>query len=182
MRKTFVLALALLLALAALPACGSDDGGSGSTTTDTTTGGSDSTGGSDATGGSDSTSGDTTGDTAGLPGGVSECQNTEDKTWLTTDQGGGAKGRDLASKAAGECGLGCLNSPDPKECSVKCMKDDKGVKLSDPCAGCYGDIVLCTIQNCAAKCIADSSAKICTDCQTEKGCTDAFYKCTGPLD
>lgn len=176
MRKTFALGLALLLALAALTACGSDDGntgGGGNTTTDTA--GSDSTGGSDATG-------DTSDDTAGLPGGVSECQNTEDKTWLTTDQGGGKTGRDLASNAASECGLGCLNSPDPKTCSVTCMKNDKGVTLSDACAGCYGQIVLCTIENCAAQCIADSSAKPCTDCQTEKGCTKAFYDCTGPLD
>ncbi len=180
MRKTFALGLALLLALAALTACGSDDGNTGGSTA-TDTAGSDTTGGSDSTGGSDAT-GDTSGDTAGLPGAVSECQNTADKTYLTTDQGGGKKGRDLAAKAASDCGLGCLNSPDPKACSVKCMKDDKGVTLSDNCAGCYGQIVLCTIENCAAQCIADSGAKICTDCQTDKGCTKAFYDCTGPLD
>jgi hypothetical protein len=118
----------------------------------------------------------------GSGGPQSGCQSLSDKTYLNTKQDGDKTGRDLASNAASKCGLGCLNSQDPKACAVTCMKDDEGVELSDPCAGCYGDIVLCTIKNCASKCIADSAAKVCTDCQAEKGCTSAFYACTGDIE
>lgn len=150
-------AIALLLG-----SCGGETGSSGSTNT-----------GADV-------AADTSKDTAQAP--KDQCQNTADITWLKADQGKGQTGRDLAREAAGDCGLGCLNHPAPDQCAIKCMLGDKGVKLSDGCAGCYGGIVLCTIGKCIAKCIDDAQAKVCKDCQEEKGCNTPFYACTGNLD
>ena len=130
--------------------------------------------------GTDTAAGDSAVDAAPAP--ADQCQNTEDLAWLKGDVGGGQTGRDLAREAAGDCGLGCLNHPAPDQCAVKCMVQDKGVKLSDGCAGCYGGIVLCTIGSCLAKCIDDAQAQICKDCQETKGCNVTFYACTGNLD
>ncbi len=116
------------------------------------------------------------------PAAKDQCQNTADLAWLKSDAGGGQTGRDLAREAAGDCGLGCLNHPAPDQCAIKCMLQDKGVKLSDGCAGCYGGIVICTIENCLPKCIDDAQAQICKDCQDSKGCNVVFYACTGTLD
>ena len=175
MKNWMGLGLALILALTGLQAC-SDDSGSGGGGTDTAT--SDTTAGGDSTAGGDAI--DAAADVS-VVAAKDECQNTADKTWLTTDQGG-KKGRDLASSAASKCGLGCLSKPDPNACTVDCMLGPEKVALSKPCAGCYGGIVVCTIKNCVSKCVADPSATTCTDCQKEKGCTDAFYTCTGKLD
>ena len=164
MKNWMGLGLALCLALAGLQAC-SDDSGSTGGGTDTATGGDAVDAASDVS----------------VVAAKDECQNTADKTWLTTDQGG-KKGRDLASAAASKCGLGCLSKPDPNACTIDCMLGAEKVALSKPCAGCYGSIVVCTIKNCVSKCVADPSATICTDCQKEKGCSDAFYSCTGKLD
>lgn len=178
-------ALTLSLAVAGY-GCSSDDGddggGGGGTADMGSAADAGGDGGSDDMGGGGDDMGGGGADSVDMPGAVSVCQNDTDKTYLTTDQGSGKTGRDLASDAASECGLGCLNAPDPKQCAIDCMLNDKGITLSDPCAGCYGQIVLCTIQECAAQCIADSSAPVCTDCQDDKGCTPAFYECTGPLD
>ena len=138
-------------------------------------------GGETGSGGSaDTSSADSSADTAATP--KDQCQNDADMKWLKADQGKGQTGRDLAREAAGDCGLGCLNHPAPDQCAIKCMLGDKGVKLSDGCAGCYGGIVLCTIEKCIAKCIDDAQAKVCKDCQEEKGCNTPFYACTGNLD
>ncbi len=154
------IALTALLCCAALTACGSESGGDAADT-----------GAADA---------GATADAAESP--KDQCQNTADMTWLKADQGGGQSGRDLAREAAGDCGLGCLNHPAPDQCAIKCMLGDKGVKLSDGCAGCYGGIVLCTIEKCIAKCIDDAQATVCKDCQEDKGCNTPFYACTGNLD
>jgi len=110
-----------------------------------------------------------------------QCQNTQDLDWLKSDVGEGKTGRELARKAAGDCGLACLNHPSPDKCAIKCMVESKGVKLTNNCAGCYGGIVLCTIQNCFVKCIDDPHADICKTCQETKGCQAKFDACTGPL-
>ena len=130
----------------------------------------------DAAGGADTITADT------QPAAKDQCQGADDMEWLKKDLGGGQTGRDLAREAAGDCGLGCLNHPAPDQCAIKCMTQDKGVVLSSGCAGCYGGIVLCTIENCLPKCIDDAQAPVCKECQKEKGCDDVFYACTGPLD
>jgi hypothetical protein len=111
-----------------------------------------------------------------------QCQNTTDLAWLKSEVKAGVTGRELAREAAGDCGLGCLNHPAPDQCAIKCMTQDKGVQLSSGCAGCYGGIVICTIEKCLAKCIDDAQAQICKDCQESKGCNTTFYACTGNLD
>jgi hypothetical protein len=122
---------------------------------------------------------------SGAGGGASDakdqCQNTEDLAWLKGTVSAGKTGRDLAREKAGDCGLGCLSDKAPDKCAIDCMLKE-GVKLSNGCAGCYGGIVLCTINNCLPKCINDPQAQGCKDCQAEQGCDDTFYACTGPLD
>jgi hypothetical protein len=136
------------------------------------------------TAGTDAATGETAGDTAGevATGPMDMCQGTEDLAWLKATLPSGQTGRELAREAAGDCGLGCLNNPAPDKCAIKCMKESVGVQLSDGCAGCYGGIVLCTINKCLPKCIDDAQAQICKDCQETKGCNAPFYACTGPLD
>ncbi len=110
-----------------------------------------------------------------------QCQNSEDLGWLKGEVSPGQTGRDLAREKAGDCGLGCLSDKAPDQCAIDCMLKE-GVKLSTGCAGCYGGIVLCTINNCLPKCIDDPQAQGCKDCQAAEGCDDKFYACTGPLD
>ncbi len=110
-----------------------------------------------------------------------QCQNEEDLTWLHSEISPGETGRDFAREKAGDCGLACVSASAPDECAIECMKN-QGVELTDGCAGCYGFIVLCTINNCLQQCIDDPHSDICDDCQTDKGCNDEFYTCTGDLD
>lgn len=134
--------------------------------------------GSGAGGGAGNGAGGSGGSAAG---GKDLCQSTEDLGWLKSKLASGQTGRELAREKAGDCGLGCLNDAAPDKCAIDCMKKE-GVQLTDGCAGCYGGIVLCTIENCLPKCIDDPQAQICKDCQVEKGCDGTFYTCTGPLD
>jgi len=100
--------------------------------------------------------------------------------WLTEVQNEeGETGREVARAAAGDCGLSCLSNACPDTCAIRCMVDIKGVELTDACSDCYGRIVLCTVGNCLPSCINDPQAKICKDCQREKGCTAAFESCSG---
>lgn len=111
-----------------------------------------------------------------------QCQNDDDLGWLTSNVDAGMTGRELAREAAGDCGLACLSDKAPDACAVRCMTNAKGVQLSSDCARCYGDIVLCTIDKCLARCIDDPQADDCKACQDEKGCQGTFDTCTGPLE
>jgi hypothetical protein len=113
---------------------------------------------------------------------VDQCQNDTDLGWLKAKANDTQTGRELARAEASNCGLSCLNEACPDQCAIKCMVDVKGVKLSGGCAGCYGRIVICTIENCIAKCINDPQSDACKQCQEEKGCNADFYGCTGNLD
>ena len=117
---------------------------------------------------------------AGGPPPEDQCLGEADFAWLTEVQDE-LTGREIAREAAGDCGLGCLSDPAPDQCAIRCMKNIKGVQLSDGCSGCYGGIVLCTIENCLSRCIDDPQAEDCKACQDEKGCQAAFDTCTGPL-
>ena len=110
-----------------------------------------------------------------------QCQNDEDLAWLHSSVSNGETGRDFAREKAGDCGLACVSASAPDECALRCM-NNQGVELTDGCAGCYGFIVLCTINNCLQQCIDDPHSDVCDACQTEKGCNDEFYTCTGNLD
>lgn len=181
LRFLTVLGAVALTGVVALLGSGCDDTSSSTTTPDTastadTAAGNDTTGTDDAAAGSD----------AAVSTPVDQCQNSTDLAWLkstVTTETGNMTGRELAREAAGDCGLGCLAYKDKAgECAIQCMKEDKGVQLSDACADCYGGIVLCTINKCLPKCIDDPQAQICKDCQDQKGCNDVFYGCTGNLD
>ncbi len=149
--------------MAALTACDSSSSEGGA-------GGANNAGGSGGAGGSSS-----------KPEAKDQCQDAANLTWLKSKLSTGQTGRELAREKAGDCGLGCLNSPAPDQCAIECMVKE-GVQLTSGCAGCYGGIVLCTIESCLPKCINDPQAQICKDCQVEKGCDGTFYVCTGPLD
>jgi hypothetical protein len=111
-----------------------------------------------------------------------QCQNEADLAWLTAMATPEQTGRQLARAEASNCGLACLNDACPDLCAIRCMTEVKGVQLSSGCAGCYGEIVLCTIGKCLPKCINDAQSEGCKACQEEKGCNEPFYACTGPLD
>jgi hypothetical protein len=173
---------------------GTGDGTSGATSgTDDTSGatsGTDDTSGStsgteDAT--ADDTSGSTSGDTSGSTSGTTDlCQNTPDLDYLagTVADGkhAGKTGREAAAAAAGTCGLANLAKPDPKAETIACMQGaPENIALTDGCAGCYGDIVACSITNCLAGGCTTPGSPACVACQEEKGCIAAFDACTGPL-
>lgn len=80
------------------------------------------------------------------------------------------------SDEARTCGQGCLASPDPKQCATDCVVEKTG--LTTPCAACYADNVPCAVANgCVAPCLQDEVK--CSECLCEKGCTKAFYDCSG---
>ena len=160
---------------------GSDTSGATSGTDDTS---GSTSGTSDVT--ADDTSGSTSGDTSGVTPTTDLCQGAEDKAYLagTVADGkhAGKTGRDAAAAAARTCGLKFLAEDDPKPPTVACMTTDpENIALTDGCAGCYGDIVVCSISNCAGPCSA-GTAEQCSTCQADAGCTDAFNVCAGPLD
>jgi hypothetical protein len=73
----------------------------------------------------------------------------------------------------GGCALSCaLTGP---ECSVPCVEEGLGV--SNGCAVCFGDVISCTVANCAFQCL-DSSSTACRTCQ-ETSCFPAFTECAG---
>ena len=100
---------------------------------------------------------------------VDACMNAADLAIVTS--------RDVTGEAQ-DCGLGCLGSDDPQQCSAECVVDATG--LSASCAGCYGSTVFCTIENCLAACAVDPSSAACLDCQ-EENCLAAFNVCAGVL-
>lgn len=109
------------------------------------------------------------------------CQGQADLDWLALKVDGTKTGREVARSEASNCGLSCLNDPCPGTCAVKCMTEQRGIKLSAGCASCYGGIVLCTIENCLPQCINDSQAPGCKSCQDSFDCNTRFYACTGKL-
>ena len=79
--------------------------------------------------------------------------------------------------AATTCGLGCLANGDPATCSMECVTTETG--LSEGCAGCYVETIVCTIDNCVGDCAVDPSSDACTTCQNDSGCIERFYACSG---
>jgi hypothetical protein len=77
---------------------------------------------------------------------------------------------------AGTCGVSCIGKG--KDCITMCIKGQVAA-LSDGCNSCYADTVLCAQTNCLAQCVNDPAAKVCNDCQWEKGCRTAFNTCSG---
>jgi len=80
---------------------------------------------------------------------------------------------------AGICGQGCASMPSGmvQPCVSTCIRG--GIPLGVACADCYGASVACTVQNCLAQCLVNPAAPVCVECQVTKGCTGAFFACTG---
>ena len=98
---------------------------------------------------------DTSGDTATAEGDF--CTNETDLPIVTSeDLDEETEGEQTVTSIAQDCGLGCLGDPDdPRQCSIDCIVE--ATAISNDCAGCYGDTVACSIEN----------------------CLEAFYFCTG---
>ncbi|HET9954922.1 MAG TPA: hypothetical protein VFQ61_10485 [Polyangiaceae bacterium] len=84
---------------------------------------------------------------------------------------------------AATCGVSCVQtSSDALEqaaCTQSCMKMNAEPDPSDACLTCYMLSVQCAATNCFAECAADGNTPTCQSCRVEKGCTDAFYTCSG---
>jgi|GEM_PF-1275431 len=82
-----------------------------------------------------------------------------------------------AQGASTDCGLQCIGDADAQGCTTACTAAATG--LSTACAGCYGALILCTVNNCISQCIADPTSAPCLDCQ-EQNCLPEFNSCTAP--
>lgn len=171
--KRIITALALVsVAALGIAGCGGDDDD------DTTpTAGKGSTGGEPGTnGGTPGTNGGEPGTSGGAPSGnvmcdpaeKGVCQNAMDCPFVVDG---------TARIKAGECGQGCLTTPDDETCSRDCIL--AALDMSSECAQCYADTVACTIMNCLGVCVKDPEAAACKECQVEKGCRAAFNECSG---
>ncbi len=114
----------------------------------------------------------------GLPrSGASYCTNPADLPLVTSpDLDGGQAGAQTVTSIAQDCGIGCIGDADSRQCSIDCIVMDSDV--SSPCAGCYGDVVICSIENCLGACGAGPNSAACAECQ-EDNCLGDFYTCTG---
>lgn len=85
-------------------------------------------------------------------------------------------------QVAGMCGVACnAQSTDldtVAACTKECIQNEVSPKPSDGCTGCYVASVGCSIINCATECAAGPTSP-CNDCRLAKGCTAAFYNCSG---
>ena len=67
-------------------------------------------------------------------------------------------------------------------CVVEAISVNLG--LSEGCSGCFGDLAVCSKDNCLTSCGAadpdvDENLQGCIDCQVENYCTHSFESCTG---
>ena len=72
------------------------------------------------------------------------------------------------------CGAECLGEPGP--CTAGCIETHAG--LTSGCAGCYGALLDCTVQNCLADCASAPDGSACQACR-ETHCSSAFTTCSG---
>ena len=87
------------------------------------------------------------------------CQNTE-----------------YVQSIAFQCGIDCMaEGPD---CLEQCMLD--ALALSTPCIGCFGEQVICIVQNCSTACFSGTEAE-CAECALQN-CEANFNVCAGIVD
>jgi len=78
------------------------------------------------------------------------------------------------AEEANRCGPGCvLNGT---QCTIDCMTE--AIDISQPCAGCYAEMVSCSATNCAMSCFVDSEGEECRSC-VDENCGAPFEECTG---
>jgi len=71
------------------------------------------------------------------------------------------------------CVFECLGQG--STCAATCV--ERETELSAGCSGCFGEVIACTIANCALQCI-NASSPGCTTCR-DTNCTPAFETCAG---
>mgnify|MGYP000938751734 CR=1 FL=1 len=87
------------------------------------------------------------------------CQNTE-----------------FVQGVAADCGLACLS--EGEECLEACMIEQ--LELSLPCIDCFGEQVICVVENCYFAC-AFGSDEACAECALQN-CEAGFNECAGIED
>ncbi|MEZ4471729.1 MAG: hypothetical protein R3F60_13210 [bacterium] len=65
--------------------------------------------------------------------------------------------------------------PAARPCATGCVQRAAG--LTDACASCFGDVLACTLMNCALQCINPNNPD-CRVCQ-QQHCLPAFEACAG---
>jgi hypothetical protein len=96
------------------------------------------------------------------------CTNADDQNVLA------ANAAALAT-SAGNCAFMCIADPNQATCAANCVQN--AVPLSADCAGCFGEIIACTLANCIAQCI-DPMGQACADCRATN-CEAGFVECAG---
>jgi hypothetical protein len=71
------------------------------------------------------------------------------------------------------CAFSCLGQG--ASCAATCIENE--TELSTACSACFGEVISCTITNCALQCI-DANSAGCTTCR-DTNCTPAFEACAG---
>jgi hypothetical protein len=94
------------------------------------------------------------------------CQNTADQAIFNAV--------DVAAEVE-TCATDCALKTDVNTCTSQCVVTATG--LSSACAGCYGAVTACMIDNCLNVCI-NRNSPLCLSCQ-DRYCTSAFNTCTG---
>ena len=87
------------------------------------------------------------------------CQNTE-----------------YVQSIAFQCGIDCM--AEGADCLEQCMLD--ALVLSTPCIGCFGEQVICIVQNCSTACFSGTEAE-CAECALQN-CEANFNVCAGIVD
>jgi len=70
------------------------------------------------------------------------------------------------------CAIQCAGD---EACATTCVEDASGI--SEPCAGCFGAMIACTLEKCFLKCL-DAESEACTTCQDAE-CLGPFEECAG---
>jgi hypothetical protein len=91
------------------------------------------------------------------------------------------------SSIVGGCGLSCFGmnmNATPEElgaCTATCVKNSPATVTdpSDQCLDCYVQSVGCTLAMCKNDCLGGASSPSCVQCRATKGCTSAFFTCSG---
>jgi len=144
--------------------------------------------GSESTGGSGGATGTAAGSSVGAGGGGgATCSSTADCTLdacrYAVDQPGACVNEDDLTKIQplnydaewNKCVPGCLTKVD---CNTSCFMTNTGV--SEPCAGCFAELVRCWILSCASACPNGGGSPECFAC-VEQACLPDYQSCFGTL-
>ena len=72
------------------------------------------------------------------------------------------------------CAMNCIG--EPPGCATTCIVDETG--LSEACAGCFGAMINCAMENCIGQCMENPESEECMQC-VEDSCMADFADCSG---